>query len=339
MKALSLPRVFGVCATLTFLNACGGPQSQVAGVPDSMAYAGQASRTGAKAMRGIAYVYVSSSYPNDRVFIYLYPNGRLIGEITGLRQPAGECVDAKGDVYIANAGADSVVEVPKGGDTIVKTLGTNGTPIGCAVSPNGDLAVANLLTYGQVGNIQVFHGASGVPKQYNHRSCDQFFPPGYDSKGDLFAECYDPFKNTTKIAVLSSGSKALSISLFKQKISQPGSIMWDGKYLAITDSAFEDKQSTGIYEALPTQGGDLLTKVGSTSLRDACGGGNVEAFQPFVVGDKNTPVNDVQGTEVIGGNDLCENRFDIWPYPAGGDESSHFDGAAYTHGQAVSILN
>jgi hypothetical protein len=346
MKALSgaMPRVLGVCAVLVFLGGCGAPQSQVAGtgtVPYSAVTAGHhGSWVNPQAKSAPALVYVSSSFPNDRVFIYTYPGGQLDGEVTGLLQPAGQCVDAKGNIYIANYGASSVVEIPRGATFPVKTLGTNGSPIGCAVSPKGDLAVANFDTPGvQPGNIQVFKGASGIPKQYNSRECDEFYPPGYDKNGNLFVECFDPLKKTTKVAYISSGSTSLRITLFKQKITLPGSIMWDGKYLAVTDTAFDNGRSTGIYQASPTSSGDALLKVGGAALHDACGGGNTEVFQPFIVGEKNTPVNDVQGTEVAGGNNVCEYRFDSWHYPAGGDERSHFEGPPYSNGEAVTILN
>ena len=124
-------------------------------------------------------------------------------------------------------------------------------------------------------------------------------------------ECFDLLKKTTKIAYLSSGSTSLRIALFKQKISLPGSIMWDGKYLAVTDSAFNDTQSTGIYQVSPSTSGGVLAKVGGAALQDAC----------------------------AGGNNVCEYRFDTWPYPAGGDDSSHFKGSPYSYGQAVTILN
>jgi hypothetical protein len=347
MKALSgaMPRVLGVCTALVFLGGCGGPQSQIAGlgsVPESgVTYAGHhGSWMNARAKSAPALVYVSSSFPNDRVSIYTYPGGQLDGEITGLLGPAGQCVDAKGNIYIANSQASSVVEVPRGSKYISKTLGTNGFPIGCAVSPNGDLAVANFDTPGaQDGNIQVFKGASGVPKQYNNRECNELFPPGYDKNRNLFVECFDPQKKATKVAYLSSGSSSLKITLSKQKITLPGSIMWDGKYLAVTDTAFDNGRSTGIYQASPTSSGDALLKVGGAVLHDACGGGNTEVFQPFIVGEKNTPVNDVQGTKVAGGNNVCEYRFDSWPYPTGGRESSHFEGSPYSYGQAVTILN
>jgi hypothetical protein len=131
-----------------------------------------------QAKSALALVYVSSSFPNDRVFIYTYPGGQLDGQVTGLLQPAGECVDAKGNIYIANSGASSVVRVARGDAHSDKTFDTNGSPIGCAVSPNGDLAVANFDTPGvQPGNIQVFKGASGKPIQYNNRECDELFPP------------------------------------------------------------------------------------------------------------------------------------------------------------------
>jgi hypothetical protein len=57
------------------------------------------------------------------------------------------------------------------------------------------------------------------------------------------------------------------------------------------------------------------------------------------VGLKNTPVNNEQGTAVVGSNVYCyDGQFFFWPYPSGGDPSgSLFDAPYAPQGQSVSI--
>src|SRR5580658_3591063 len=50
-----------------------------------------------------ALIYVSDWDTND-VYVYDYPSGTSVGTITGNDEPYGMCVDAKGDVYVANFG-------------------------------------------------------------------------------------------------------------------------------------------------------------------------------------------------------------------------------------------
>ena len=52
---------------------------------------------------------------------------------------------------------------------------------------------------------------------------------------------------------------------------------------------------TAIYRVRELPSGDLKS-IGTTVLEDQCGNNNV--YQPFIVGEKNTPVNEKQGAAV-----------------------------------------
>jgi hypothetical protein len=104
---------------------------------------------------------------------------------------------------------------------------------------------------------------------------------------------------------------------FNQTIYSPGSAMWDGKYLALTDQEAGGTHQTGIYQA--RQSGTTLTAKGETILADPCDSGDTEVAQPFIVGLKNTLLNKQQGSVVVGGNALCPGTFDYWKYPEGGN--------------------
>jgi hypothetical protein len=77
-------------------------------------------------------LYVAGEGTGDE-YIYDYPSGKSVGVLTGLSGPEGGCVDAKGDVYIAEFGNDSLVEFAHGGTKPINTYTPGGEPMGCSV--------------------------------------------------------------------------------------------------------------------------------------------------------------------------------------------------------------
>jgi hypothetical protein len=259
--------------------------------------------------------------------------------LKGFSEPYGECVDARGNIWITNFSGESAVEYARGGTQPIATLNTNGYSIGCAVSPNGDLAVANFSGANGIGDIQVFTQASGTPTEYSNQEDYYFWPPGYDNKGNLFVEA-QTYNGGVGVAELSAGGSSLEPVSVNQTIYYPGSVMWDGKYITLTDQDAGGNPSspaTTIYQ-MSAKGSGNLTVVGSTPLEDNCNGSQVDVVQPFIAGRKNTPVNKKQGEVVIAGNLSCENRVDAWKYPAGGKPIAVASPVpSYAYGQAVSV--
>jgi hypothetical protein len=72
-------------------------------------------------------------------------------------------------------------------------------------------------------------------------------------------------------------------------------------------------------------------------LSDTCDGSYTHVIQPFIVGSKNTPINDEQGNIVAGANEFCSADFRLWHYPSGGTPFKSF--TFQSGGQAVSIGN
>lgn len=259
--------------------------------------------------------------------------------LTGFNAPYGECVDARGNTWITNFSGESAAEYARGGTKPIATLNTNGYSIGCSVSPNGDLAVANFAGANGIGDIQVFKHASGAPTEYSNQEDYYFWPPGYDNKGNLFVEAQS-YNGGVGVAELPAGGSSLEPVSVNQTIYYPGSVMWDGKYITLTDQDAGGNPSspaTTIYQMSEKPAGDL-TVVGSTSLKDNCNGTQVDVVQPFIAGRKNTPVNKKQGELVIGGNLSCESRVDAWKYPAGGEPIAVASPVpTYALGQALSV--
>ncbi|HLY03071.1 MAG TPA: hypothetical protein VKR56_11340 [Candidatus Cybelea sp.] len=284
-------------------------------------------------------LYISDFKTND-VFVYNYETRALMGQLTGFSGPYGQCVDRVGDIWIAEYNHNDVVEYAHGGTKPLDTLPSGGTgAIGCSVAPNGDLAVANFgVLSTEIGTIAVFKHASGKAREYSNGSCFNLYPPGYDNRNNLYVvgEIGWPIGNVCELRAAGHSMKKVSApgdgSTF---LLLKGGVMWDGKYLTLTGEG-----NTGdriIYRVTEAASGDL-TFVGQTVLSDNCDGGYMDVVQPFIVGTRNTPVNKVEGTAVVGGDLWCSNRFDVWKYPAGGDPIRTIpNGDAEPYGSSVSI--
>lgn len=162
------------------------PVTQVAQVPARFAQRG--SWMDDSASNG-ALIYIADSYEN-KVFVYSYPEPKLVGTLTGFSQPEGECVDASGDVWIANSGKSQVIEYAHGATAPKATLGDpNNFPYSCAVDPKtGDLAVVNLGHDPTPGGVSIYKNAQGSPEVYMDDSLYVPFFAAYDADGKLFVD-------------------------------------------------------------------------------------------------------------------------------------------------------
>ncbi|HEV3092130.1 MAG TPA: hypothetical protein VGX91_11895 [Candidatus Cybelea sp.] len=284
-------------------------------------------------------LYISDHHTND-VYVYDYKSGRAVGKLTGFHDPYGQCVDAKGDVWVANFSGFSVVEYAHGGSRPIKKLSTNGHAIGCSVAPQGDLSVANMTTPSGAGDIQLWKNASGTPSSYsNAQYCYYLWPPGDDNYGNMFVET-DATNYACELYYGGSQGLMTGNSPFgRSTIDFPGGSMWDGQYLTFTDQEYGGGSTTAVYQTLEVPCGGL-TVIGTTVLKDTCHGTDVDVVQPFVVGTSNTPVNGTQGMVVVGGNLSCHHRFDYWSYPAGGNPAKTLKSAPQEpYGASVSIAS
>lgn len=288
---------------------------------------------GAKNVRELLYV---SDVATNSVYVYNYRTQTLVGTLTGFLLPEGACVNARGDVWIVEEG--SAVEYAHGGSSAIKTLTTNGYGAGCAVSPDGDLAVANTrpLSGSGSGDIQLWHhDGSGPGATYYNRECGRPRPPGYDKSGNLYVASPAFYVRHSEVCLLAVGAPKLKRIHFNSELDNPQSAQWDGTHLTLADAHFSGKGTTSIYRVKELASGDLRL-LGTTVLSDPCGQNNVG--QPFIVAAKNTPVNHERGTAVVGVNSACNHPIDYWPYPVGGDPTSSItDGPSNPQGVAVSI--
>ena len=342
---------FGLCIAGAMLTACGplpSSRSTLTGVEGSRLLAMTTPNYVAKAQRpdhGKSWMspdaknskqllYVSDWSSND-VYVFSYPQGGAVGRLKGFKEPYGQCVDSNGDIYVANFGGGSVVEYAHGGKQVIKTLSTGGNPIGCSIDKTGDIAVTNFATPSGPGNVEIFKGGSGTPQRYGNNACYYMWPAGYDESGNLYVEGQN---GAVSVCELPSGGTSMNAVSFNKTIYFPGSVMWDGEYITLTDQEYGGQYETAIYQA--TEGSGTLTAVGATQLSGNCSLHYVDIVQPFIVGKSNTPVNRRQGHVVEGGNLGCSGSgygsMDAWDYPAGGAPISQI-GADDPYGESVSI--
>lgn len=287
------------------------------------------------AKRKSKLLYVSA-FNGDSITVYDYPSGKQMGTLTGFSAPSGQCVDAKGDVFIANFDNGVVDEYAHGGSSPIKTFTTSGAAFGCSVDKAGDLAVTDFLgpSY-SAGSVTVFPNGSDSGVVYSDPTdCYYIWNAGYDKKGNLIMIAENHASETVTFCAVLKGAKSLTtLTASGFTIYSPDSTMWDGKYIALGDQQLGGGIQSGIIEA--TLSGSTLASHGQVLLSDTCQGDYTHVVQPFIVGRKNTPVNDKQGKVVIGGNQICSAHLRFWHYPEGNDPFKSF--TFQSGGQSVSI--
>ena len=280
-------------------------------------------------------LYVSAFNGSD-VNVYDYPSGTQMGTLTGFSSPSGQCVDANGDVYIAGFGNGAVVEYSHGGQSPIKTFTTSGDAFGCSVDKQNDLAVTDFLgkSYSS-GSVTIFPKGSTNGVVYSNPSdCYYIWNAGYDDKGNLVMVAENHASEAVTFCAVLKGSKSLTtLTASGFSIYSPDSTMWDGKYIALGDQQLGGGLQSGLIET--TLSGSTLTSHGQVTLSDTCQGDYTHVVQPFILGRKNTPVNDEQSKAVIGANEFCNADLRFWHYPAGNTPFKSF--SFQSGGQSVSI--
>lgn len=306
----------GLATLLIAIAGCDGatnttPRSQAGLPPAASAQKPQYTSYMFPQARNAKYLLYASSFYYGLVHVFDFRKRTEVGLIAGLTEPTGQCVDAQGDVWIALADPHEVVEYPRASLKQIRVVRTSARPFGCSVAPNGDLAVANFDEGSAPGNVEVFKNGSGTPATY---TCGGFgyypFSPGYDDEGNLFVEGLVSLGVTkVGVCVLPAGGNSLNPVSFAPPLHYGGSSMWDGEYMTIGDVYHDQsfRDSTILYRvSLSPSGG--LTKIGATLIRRS------NLRQAFILGTKNTPANEGQGSVVVGPDNYHITR---WKYPSG----------------------
>ena len=261
-----------------------------------------------------ALLYVSDSLAST-VSVYTYPGKELVGTLTGLNSPQGECVDKVGNIYITDTGKEQILEYARGGTTPIATISDpNYQPVSCAIDPStGDLAVANILYQreGLSGNVVVYKQHGRNIRYFSLGNIYSYYFVAYDPNGNLFVDGLTeqaPF-GTFQFAELPhrSGTMRL-IALSGGTIAFPGDVQWDGTHITVGD-----QKNAVIYQ---TAGSKIVGSTPLTGSSDIVG---------YVI-DAGTVIG------ADGGNGSVE----FYPYPAGGKSTGQITGFEEPSGAVVS---
>jgi hypothetical protein len=239
-----------------------------------------------------ALLYITDG--STKAYILSYPALKTVGTISGFLQPIGACSDTKGNVWIADYGAQQIDEF-KHGETkaVVKlTLPNSESPQQCAIDKKGNLAVsASGAGSSGPGYVLIYKGGKGKPQVITDSTFLDAMFVAYDAKGDLFLDG-TAANNAFEYAELLPGKKTFTPVALKQQIGYPSGLQFDGRNIALGD-----QQSSVIYR---TKGAKVTGKV-------TLGGGSHALFG-YVVDGSTLIALDNGGTQAV----------ETYKYPAGG---------------------
>lgn len=290
-----------IVAAVASLAACGGlpPIGAPGAMPQSRAIATLAERGGSWMLpeaKSDDLLYVSASGSSSQVLVLSFPKGNLVGSLAGFTVPMGECVDHSGDVFVTDAGSDTVTEYAHGGQSPIATLSDPDEPYGCSVdATTGNLAVTNLR------NVAIYPDAQGSPTSYSDPNIGEYEFCAYDKNGNLYVD-----GTTTDVAVLPKGGDSFTDISFNGAIAGPGSMQWVNGGLVIVDAGAPWRTPTPVDRV--TVSGSKGVVVGTTYLKSRYGA--VAAYVQYWIQGRN-----IVGPERAPGD---EHRFlGFWPYPLG----------------------
>ena len=241
-----------------------------------------------------------------------YPQGQVIGTISGVSGLGGVCSDPNTGNVFAPQGA-TVLEYAHGGTTPIATL--NGPAgysdlQGCSVDPNtGNLAMSSYFGPKGYSGLIIFPGGQGQPTVYTDKILHLFGCTAYDSAGNLFVTGYTN-KGYYRIGELPVGQSKLVHIRISPRSAEVGKIEWDGTYLA--GEAPDARGRDSIIYRLAING-DKATVADTVHLKSAGSSGiwiyNGTVFEAYgkVLNRKNMAIA-------------------AWSYPQGGKATSKFYG-------------
>ncbi len=267
-------------------------------------------------------LYVSDS-TLDVVFVLTWPTLRLVGNLSGLRSPQGECLDRSDNIWIANTKKSEMLEFARGSPKLIKTLPDPGQyPVACAVDAKGDLAVTNIVSragHGQYGpgGLSIYKGASGRPKMFRDSAIIRVYFGGYDGRGNLF---FDGQDGSGSFAMAEFDGKTFTpLAVRGATINFPGAVAVTGSHVNVEDQLGSNGNSI-MYQT--TQSGTTLRVDATAQLVNGmdCVGSYIYGkgkAQRLICPDAGTP------------------SVNVYDYPAGGEPVKTFLQNVYSPNSAV----
>jgi hypothetical protein len=316
-----MSRMVGISLGL-ILSACGGYASTAPpALTSSVTHATRTNSTHSwmkPVSSGQDLVYVADQ-ATQNVDVFSYPQGQLVGTLTGLIHPTGECVDSSGNVFVISQEntssyfASTIYEYAHGGTTAIATLTDPSRGEGCAVdSKSGNLAVSGAYFSSPYayGAVAIFKGAQGDANMLYSKTLPSFWLCGYDPKGNLYVSADSGTSGEQQLIRLARGSNNFEQVTLKSPMyadaTFPSSVQWDGKYMTV--SAANANLGSGRYQPSYvyrlTISGSTATTVSTTTYTGK---------RKIMTGQVS-----IDGNHLIASHYHAGGGVDFWSYPNAG---------------------
>jgi hypothetical protein len=225
-------RYFGLAAIATLVACTGAPPSHSQSpnlLPSTQARASSHGSWMDPSAKGQRLLYVSDPQAGS-VFVYGASSNKLVGTLTQIVDPLGECVDAKNNVWIVDN--DGLAEYAHGGTTMIGSIDMyylyyGAHPYSCAIDPTtGNLAISIVDRYqGHDAGLILVCSSDTSCAQYEEKDRVYFYFVSYDKNGNLWA---DGLKQTTGkfwFGMRPPGGQFQKMTLTGATISKPGGLV------------------------------------------------------------------------------------------------------------------
>jgi hypothetical protein len=282
-------------------------------------------------------IYVSTSPYQGIPVVEVYSWGKRerIGDLRDAANPRFLCSDKTGDVFVPDSGTSQIFEYAHGGTSPIAVLkDTDYSPRACSSDAvTGDLAVVDYDAKGY--GIAIYQNASGTPIRHSDERFKTLAFCGYDATGNLFV---DGISNSPTLftdfilAEFPKGGKSFTeIKLEPANFipHRPGSVQWDGRYMAVGDAGDNTALQYRITGSTGTHQGTAYLDLGE---------GLVHQFWIPKFGDR------VLTAHIVGAQFLVGARHDFgdigfWNYPNGGYPNHLLVGPDHPLGITVSVAS
>jgi hypothetical protein len=278
-------------------------------------------------------IYVSTQ-PDRRqplVEVYTWEKHEYVGRLTDANKPQFLCSDNAGDVFVPDRSTSQIFEYAHGGTSPIAILQDAGhSPRACGSDRvTGDLAVVD------DDDIAIYRNASGTPARYTDVHFADYAFCGYDDKGNLYVDGRKPSEHEQKPFILAEIPKGLTtfteitLEPLNAIPHEPGSVQWDGKYMAIGDAKHNEAIQFKISGSVGTRQDTAYLDLGD---------GRVHQFWIPRFG-RNAHR---QATHIVAAQFLVGDRYNagdvgFWTYPKGGYPNHLLVGPDRPLGVTVSI--
>ncbi|MGA8574087.1 MAG: hypothetical protein WB609_00165 [Candidatus Cybelea sp.] len=244
---------------LPLLAACGASPAAGGYVPGEMG--ARAANAHASPERARSWLKAGAAnqtllYVTDVGGVTVYSNTggenfQLVGELFGFALPAGACTDARGDIFIADNGAQVIDEYAHGAITPEKVIPDSaGRPLDCSVDrKSGRIAVTNDLnpSGNEPGNVVIYPSPSGTPTEYTDSHLYAPLYCSFDRKGNLYLDAYDSGFHPVLSELPNGGQSFTILTLSGGSWLVPSGLLTNGGSNLLIGDLYD--RNTHIYEA------------------------------------------------------------------------------------------